>query len=256
MSLNKPNTCEKKKSSIKIQNKDCNCTEKKNNFEDIIIHIETIYPKNLEDIGRDQFFHHYKKSQFPIRDITNKTEPHIEISAENHLRKCFQNSIKGFCKSKEKYLFLCTTVKNKEVGNGKFFGKRFIVGYIKKTKYEIREYNSSKKKYTVFGEICLVPFNQRLNYDDLKLNRSRSPQKFDKETTTNILNIIHSHNNNNVKDDCLEEMIKEEKAARGEGISIPNDLECLKEKCNHFKECLRRKVTKKNLFSEKNNTLM
>lgn len=42
--------------------------------------------KNLKDIGREQFFWHYPKSTLPIRNITKKTEPHIEIGAENYLR--------------------------------------------------------------------------------------------------------------------------------------------------------------------------
>jgi hypothetical protein len=71
---------------------------------------------SLEDIGREQFFRHYPKSDIPIRDITKKPEPHIEIGAENYLRTCYHPNIRGFC---QKYLFLCTTCRNREVENGK-----------------------------------------------------------------------------------------------------------------------------------------
>jgi len=41
---------------------------------------------DLEDSGREQFFWHYSKSKLPIRDIIRKTEPHIEVGAENYLK--------------------------------------------------------------------------------------------------------------------------------------------------------------------------
>lgn len=240
MSKKKPYSCAKKKSKSRIQNENYN--EKNDNLENKIIQIETFYPKNLEDIGRDQFFHHYKKSQLPIRNILDKTEPHIEIEAENYLRNCLQKSIRSFCKSKEKYLFLCTTNENKKIGNGKFINKRFVVGYLKKTHYTICEYISAVKRYTIFGDIYLVPFTQELNYDNLKLNRPRAPQPFDKEITSKVLDIIHS--NDNILDDCLDEMIKQEAAARLDGKIIPNDIECLEKSCFHYNDCYRRKDIK------------
>lgn len=89
---------------------------------------------NLEENGRLQFFFHSPSSELPIRDVLDeqgkkwKTEPHIEINAENFISCCYQqNNIVPFLKSKEKYLFLFTTCRNK-----KFYGERFIVGYIVK----------------------------------------------------------------------------------------------------------------------------
>lgn len=44
------------------------------------------------DTGREHYFQHYSKSKLPIRDVIVKTEPHIEIGAENYLRRCYQPS--------------------------------------------------------------------------------------------------------------------------------------------------------------------
>jgi len=81
-----------------------------------------------------QFFFHSPSSELPIRDVLNeqgqgyKTEPHVEIKAENYISCCYQpNNIVPFLRSKEKYLFLFTTCQNEE-----FYGERFIVGYIVK----------------------------------------------------------------------------------------------------------------------------
>ncbi|KKN43011.1 hypothetical protein LCGC14_0707370, partial [marine sediment metagenome] len=47
--------------------------------------------ENLEDKGRLQYFFHSPSSELPIRDVLDeqkkghKTEPHIEIGAENYI---------------------------------------------------------------------------------------------------------------------------------------------------------------------------
>ncbi|MGD0921406.1 MAG: hypothetical protein ABSA70_06515 [Terriglobia bacterium] len=65
-----------------------------------------------------------------------KFEPHIERNAENYCVRCYQDNIRAFLRSAEKYLFLCTTCKSKVLAErkDKLFGKRFIVGYIEKGK--------------------------------------------------------------------------------------------------------------------------
>lgn len=77
--------------------------------------------ENLEEKGRLQYFFHSPSSKLPIRDVLNeqkrgyKTEPHIEIGAENYINRCYQsNNIMPFLKSKGKYLFLFTTCKAKD----------------------------------------------------------------------------------------------------------------------------------------------
>lgn len=91
--------------------------------------------EGLEEKGRLQFFYHSPSSDLSIRDVLNeqgkgwKTEPHLEIGAENYILCCHQpDNIVPLLKSKEKYLFLFTTCKNKRLIN--YYGKMFVVGYI------------------------------------------------------------------------------------------------------------------------------
>lgn len=95
----------------------------------------------LEEKGRLQFFFHSPESELPIRDVSNeqrkghKTEPHIEIGAENYISCCYQpNNIVPFLKSKEKYLFLFTRCKKVPEPNCNKIEEReaYIVGYISK----------------------------------------------------------------------------------------------------------------------------
>ena len=95
--------------------------------------------ENLEEKGRLQYFFHSPSSKFPIRDVLDeqkrgdKTEPHIEIGAENYINRCYQsNNIMPFLKSKGKYLFLFTTCKAKD---HKYYNRKCIVGFISKKKY-------------------------------------------------------------------------------------------------------------------------
>jgi hypothetical protein len=59
---------------------------------------KSISAEFLEEKGRLQFFFHSPSSELPIRDILNehgkghKTEPHIEIGAENYINCCYQSN--------------------------------------------------------------------------------------------------------------------------------------------------------------------
>jgi hypothetical protein len=54
--------------------------------------------EGLEERGRLQFFFHSHSSELHIRDVLNeqkrgyKTEPHIEIGAENYIFCCYQSN--------------------------------------------------------------------------------------------------------------------------------------------------------------------
>lgn len=187
-------------------------------------------------LGREQFFWHYARSTLPIRDITKKTEPHIEIGAENYLRPCIQPNVKGFCHSMEKYMFLCTTCKNREVDEGQYFGKRLIVGYIKKGICK-----NMDGRLAVIGDTYITPFDKELEYERLEFNRSRGMQRFGKEDVEKLLKLIHSHEN--IRIDCVKEILKKEREARRIGQNIPIDVECLGDECK-FRDnlCLRRKL--------------
>ena len=113
----------------------------------------------LDETGRLQFFFHSISSKYPIRDVLNeqnhghKTEPHIEIGAENYINCCYQtNNIVPFINSKEKYLFLFTTCKNKELES--HYGKRLIVGYIEK-----QGHISCKSHVAAQGKVRMFDFN-------------------------------------------------------------------------------------------------
>ena len=82
--------------------------------------------------GRLQYFFHCPSSKLPVRDIfKNKTEPHIEVGAENLVSECWQPNIRSFLEKHpdERYLFLFTRCRNrKELPH--YYGKYYIVGYI------------------------------------------------------------------------------------------------------------------------------
>ncbi|TAN41155.1 MAG: hypothetical protein EPN24_04230, partial [Candidatus Methanoperedens sp.] len=102
----------------------------------------------LEEKGMIQYFYHSPSSELPVRDILEKlkTEPHIEIGAENYLAKCYPTNISKFAGSDMKYLFLVTTCKKKEINRkfGKNKTNQFIVGYIVK-----------EKAFDTGGHICV-----------------------------------------------------------------------------------------------------
>src|SRR5271165_6278609 len=103
-------------------------TPRKRDFE-----CPEILGQPLRQLGRLHFFYHSKDSPLPVRDVLNrhrqgnKTEPYLEKRAENYCQPCIQNNIRGFLKSKEKYLFLLT----RHSGPGSD-GKRYVVGYLEK----------------------------------------------------------------------------------------------------------------------------
>lgn len=189
------------------------------------------------DTGREHYFQHYSNSKMPIRDITTKTEPHIEIGAENYLRRCYQPNIKGFLTSQEKYLFLCTTCRNRELDGGRGYGKRFVVGYIEKGMLKDMGTHSA-----ALGSTYIVPFVESLEYGNLGIKRSRGMQRFNDIQTRKFLGIMYSLPN--ILVDCIDEMIRMEIKERNNGRVIPIDNECLgvKGMCGYRSSCLRKKV--------------
>lgn len=195
------------------------------NFSDIFTVEEEIDTKNLEEKGRIQYFYHSPSSKLPVRDILNehgkehKTEPHIEIGAENYISCCYQSNIKNFVKSNEKYLFLVTTCRNKNKNkelNEKTDEKKtnqFIVGYIIK-----------EKAFDTGGHICIRGSTFIYSFDDsipvkdiCGKNFSRSENKgktlslsrdvfVDNQKTERILK--HFDKKTNIFSKCIEEIKK------------------------------------------------
>ncbi len=183
-------------------------------------------PEGLAE-GRLQFFFHCPLSELPIRDVlAHKTEPHIEIGAENYINCCYQpNNILPFLKSsKEKYLFLFTTCKSQSLKN--HYNKRFIVGYI--IKEDFIEYNGH---FAVRGTTKLYSFKDAYPLERLFLNHKNIKnirlKKLSHAETKKLLD--HFKRKNNILQDCIEEIKRSDK----------NNKTCLGKKCSYQQECLR-----------------
>lgn len=127
--------------------------------------------RDLAETGRLQFFFHSPISKLPVRDVTDeqgrgqKTEPHLEKRAENYVSECYQKNIVSFLNSSEKYLFLFTTCRNRNLGPP-FYGRRFIIGYIVK-KRALRRPNGAGHHYAVQGKTRIYSFEDALPLDSV-----------------------------------------------------------------------------------------
>ena len=142
-----------------------------------------------------------------MRDVLNeqkqghKTEPHIEIGAENYIFCCYQsNNIVPFLKTREKYLFLFTTCKSKRLED--FYDKRFIVGYIVK-----KDCVDCGQHYAVRGKTRLFSFNKAYPLEWLVDNpKEIRTRKLSPAETREVLE--HFKGSKNVLDDCVREIRK------------------------------------------------
>ncbi|MGQ4875243.1 MAG: hypothetical protein ACP6IY_14345 [Promethearchaeia archaeon] len=195
--------------------------------EDFIFH-------NLKETGRIQFFYHSPSSKLPVRDVLNeqkyghKTEPHIEIGAENYISSCYQsNNIIPFLKSPEKYLFLVTNCRDKE---HKYFGKKCIVGYIRKTNHV----RASSKRFAVRGDIFIYSFDNSLPFKQLDYSENVRMKKVDENDTKMILN--HFKDKENILLDCIKEIMRLDK----KNILDNKTCKVLRgSNCDFQNECLR-----------------
>lgn len=197
--------------------------------------------KNFREKGRIQYFYHSPLSELPVRDVSNeqgeghKSEPHIEIGAENYMAECYQPNIKKFVNSSERYLFLVTTCRNKEINE--IFGKnktnQFIVGYIIKEK--VLKINGYNGYICVKGPTFIYSFEDSILVKDLfEWNFSRSQLLSDSKRivdnwkTKQILE--HFKGKDSILQDCVEEIKRLDM----------KDKTCLgKDKCQYQNECLR-----------------
>jgi len=178
---------------------------------------KSIDQNSLVEKGRLQYFYHSPRSDLPIRDVLNdqkqgnKTEPHIEIGAENYWNACYQsNNIKPFIDSNEKYLFLFTNCMNKQLPE--FFNKQFIVGYIKKGTFgdsPVNQTTSCNQKVSeshlfVKGETFLYDFKDALPLTAIGLEKRVRKKNVDETNTKIILN--HFKGKKNILKDCVKEI--------------------------------------------------
>ena len=192
--------------------------------------------KNLGEKGMLQYFYHSPLSILPIRDVTNelgkghKTEPHIEIGAENYLEDCYQSNIRRFLLSDAKYLFLVTTCRNKQLRS--HYGIQYIVGCITKQGWGT---GSGKRKNSVFvkGEVKLFPFDNAIPSRDLfgkNLDRAGIMQNLfvNSGKTEKILQHLNDHSI------PLEKYVREIDRLDRSGRTCYHG-----KKCEYRNECLR-----------------
>jgi len=188
--------------------------------------------KNMEERGMLQYFYHSPLSILPIRDVTDelgkghKTEPHIEIGAENYLEDCYQSNIKRFLLSNAKYLFLMTTCQNRQLRN--HYGTQYIVGYIIK---QGSGTGLGKRKNSVFvkGKVKLVTFQDAMPSKELfgrNLDRGGIKHNLfvDQKKTERILQRLNNHFI--PLERCVQEI---------------DDLDKNGRTCHHVKKCEYRK---------------
>jgi len=190
--------------------------------------------KNLKERGMLQYFFHSPLSSLPVRDVRNdlkkghKTEPHIEIGAENYLNCCYQQNIKSFLKNDAKYLFLFTMCKNTSL---KYYGTQYIIGILEKEDWGMRD----DKCWFVKGPTKIYNFKDSISVKNIfgkNLSRSDiSTHKWVDENLTRKL-LEHFKEKDSILKDCIKEIQKLD----------PNNLTCKKNQCKYIDECLRNKM--------------
>ncbi|MEK6917129.1 MAG: hypothetical protein AABW92_05290 [Nanoarchaeota archaeon] len=172
----------------------------------------------LENRGRLQYFFHAPSSILPIRDALNeqregyKTEPHIEVGAENLWKACFQsNNIIPHINSPEKYLFLMTTCRYPGFD---VTGVKSIVGYIEKQGTGVNVVDNNELHY-VYGQTNLFSFEHAIPLIDMNYNPWSRVKLVNEEDTAKILGRFNRLDN--IVGECIDEIIKLDK----EGITCP-----------------------------------
>jgi hypothetical protein len=160
---------------------------------------------DLDETGRLHYFYHSPSSVLPIRDVLNelghdyKTEPYLEKQAENYCCECMQPNIRGFLRSREKYLFLVTKCMRREI---KYFGAHYIVGYLQKSKTQGYEWRPGGF-CAVRGDMRIYSFQDAYRLESMA-NFRWSRRKKDERETGRILD--HLADGRNILNNCLIEL--------------------------------------------------
>lgn len=159
------------------------------------------------------FFQYYFSDRFstlPIRDVNNtcgqgfKTEPHLEIGAENYIKKCTQSKITSAIKNHLLSMFLVTKCRNKELKE--FFDKQFIVGFIRIQDIIQRTNKKGENFFAVMGKPKIVSYKDAICVPDLygkNLDRGDLNKKLTDEEVMSFLNHLDK------KEDITPQWIEE-----------------------------------------------
>ena len=160
---------------------------------------------DLDDSGRLHYFYHSPSSGLPVRDVLNelsqgyKTEPYLEKNAENYCCECMQANIRGFLRSREKYLFLVTRMQR---AGTKYSGVLFVVGYIEKGTARSHEWRPGGY-YAVVGVTNIYSFSKAYPLGSMT-NFRHYPRKVTERLTATILE--HLSDGRNILAECLIEL--------------------------------------------------
>lgn len=165
-------------------------------------------PNEFAKQGLVQYFYHSPSSMLPIRDVLdeqcqgNKTEPHIEIGAENFLNSCYQRNIQRLASSDMRYLFLITRCANPQIQD--FYSRQMIVGYMDR-----RATGQNKDRTFILGDTFLFSFQDSVLTKDIfgfSFNRPRLLARPDVNPKKTAELLDRFSGKPNVLEDCLEEI--------------------------------------------------
>ena len=204
----------------------------------LVIGKEDVDKEKLKEKGRIHYFYHSPSSTLPIRDVRNeqcqghKTEPHIEIGAENYVGPCRPTNIVAHLKhDDEKYLFLVTTCRNR---NMKECGKPYVIGYIEKSEKLI----INSKRQAVKGRIVIFPFEESVPYYDI-FSHFTPVRLVDERKTREILAkfpALNEQRRNALLQACIKEIKKLDKDNKKSKKTCLVLRGCT---CEYQKKCLR-----------------
>jgi hypothetical protein len=156
--------------------------------------------------GRLHFFFHSPDSCLPVRDVLAtgqpyfKTEPYIEVGAENYCYNCWQPNVAGFHNRGEQYLFLFTTCRH---GSPRHFGKVFVVGYIERAKFG----RNRDSGWSVIGPTKLCAFEDAFPLARMRDNTEQPRRLRRMLTPTEVSRLLgHFRMKRNILKRCRDEV--------------------------------------------------
>jgi hypothetical protein len=198
-----------KNQPCKLNESKCPGTNKDKNDGIKVVDEKQLNSGMVKEKGRIQYFYHSPSSKLPVRDALGeqgegfKTEPHIEIEAENYLSDCRQTNIVAHLnREEEKYLFLVTTCRNKEEKGKKYYEKPFVVGYIVKEK-RLQLEEEGQKRMASRGRTFIFPFSEGIPF--FELFNHFSPMRIVDEQKTKII-LDRFKGKRNILHDCVKEI--------------------------------------------------